>query len=765
MFGNFTELAQKILVTAKKEMQDLKHPYVGSEHLLLGILKEDKNISEQLKKYNLTYESFKNKLINIIGKGSKESEYFLYTPLLKRVLETAIISSREQGKTDVTSEELLMALLEEGDGVAIRTIISMEIDINKLYEIFAPKINTKTSSKRKMILNEIAIDLTEKAEKMELDPVIGREEEVKKVMEILCRRIKNNPLIIGEAGVGKTSIVEEIARLISTGKVPRSLKNKRIYSLDMASAVGGTKYRGEFEERMKKIIKEVEDNENIIIFIDEIHTVVGAGGAEGAIDAANILKPALARGKLRLIGATTISEYNKYIENDKALERRFQKILVEEPSEENVINILNKIKKIYESFHNVIVEENIIKKIVTLSKKYIPNRKEPDRSIDILDEVCTMTSLKESKYEEKLKKLYDHKNEVILKKRRAVQNYNFKEAYNFRSEEEKLENEINNIELNILNKKKNYKVSENDVIKVIEFKSGVPISVQNKNKELIKLEKQLKQEIIGQDNAIKEVINLAKISMLGYKNENRPFTFLFAGTTGVGKTALAKAFGTFLVGEKNIIKLDMSEYSEPHTISKIIGSPPGYTGYQDQNTVINDIKNKPNSVIILDEFDKAHKMVKNLFLQAIDEGMITDSSNNKVSIANSNIIITGNINSCSNIVGFEKDKKEENKIKEFISPEILNRIDKVIMFNKIDKQTIEKIVNKELLRIKKKYSNTNIKLQKNIINKIIEKTNYEEYGARKVSKVLRDELEVKIIDNIINNKYDIEINELVTIPS
>ncbi len=399
MFGNFTEEARIILTHAKKEMYELKHPYIGSEHLLLAILKEKNDISKKLLEYNLNYDKFKSEIIKVVGKGTKESEWFLYTPLLKRIIENAILDSKDNNSGNVTVEHLFSSMLEEGEGVAIRIMLGMNIDLEELYNEFSYKLVSKPRGKKnkKLLLEELGVDLTEKALKGELDPVIGRDKEIKRVLEILSRRTKNNPLLIGEAGVGKTAIVEELSKMISTGDVPMSLKNKRIISLDMATTVAGTKYRGEFEERIRKILKEIEENDDIILFIDEIHTLVGAGGAEGAIDASNIFKPALARGKLRCIGATTIDEYKKFIESDGALERRFQKVLVEIPDKKVVRDILMKLKGIYEKFHLVKISDEIIDLIIELSEKYIYDRNQPDKAIDLLDEVCAKVSLTESK--------------------------------------------------------------------------------------------------------------------------------------------------------------------------------------------------------------------------------------------------------------------------------------------------------------------------------------------------------------------------------
>ena len=422
MLGNFTEEAKKIMVGAKIEMKELKHPYVGSEHLMLSILKNDKKIASSLKNYNLDYDTFKKAIIDSIGVGKKENEWFLYTPLIKRVIEEAIVSSKENNHNEVTPRHLLYAILEEGEGVAIRIMLSMGIDLDEMMNEFEIKLVSKKKNK-KLLLDEFGIDLNKKALNNEIDPVCGRDKEIKRVIEILSRRTKNNPLLIGDAGVGKTAIVEELARKIVNGDVPNSLKLKRIISVDMASLVAGTKYRGEFEERIRKIISEVENNDEIILFIDEIHTIVGAGGAEGAIDASNIFKPALARGKIKVIGATTKDEYKSTIEKDKALERRFQVVNVEEPSKEDVLNILYNLKDIYASYHHVIVDDAILENMAYLSSKYIHDRKEPDKTIDLLDEACSLASMKESKelkeYNELNKKL---KNVMNLKKEYLIKN-------------------------------------------------------------------------------------------------------------------------------------------------------------------------------------------------------------------------------------------------------------------------------------------------------------------------------------------------------
>ena len=759
MFGNFEEEARKVLVNAKKEMYELNHPYVSSEHLLLAILKGDNEISEKLKEFDLDYDRFKNEVIKIIGKGSKHSEWFLYTPLLKRIIENATLDAKENNNGVVTVNHLFASLLDEGEGVAIRILIGMDIDIDELYSEFTDKIINKKSHK-KLLIDEIGVDLNKKAMSGNLDPVTGRDEEIKRVLEILCRRCKNNPLLIGEAGVGKTAIVEELANMIVRGEVPLALRNKRIISLDMASSVAGTKYRGEFEERMNKILKEIEENDDIILFIDEIHTLVGAGGAEGAIDASNIFKPALARGKIRCIGATTTDEYKKYIEKDSALERRFQKVMIEAPSEKTVKNILMNLKDIYEGYHKVIIDEEIIDLIIHLSSKYIYNRNEPDRSIDILDEVSAKVSLKESKglkeygfYNKKLK-------EVIKNKKKAILDNDFDKASTFKNEEFDLMNKINNLELSLY-KTHSRKVTKLDVAEVINMKTGIPIyGILNEKAKLIKqTEKILNKNIIGQDEAVKEVAKVAKKIKLGFND--KCFSFLFCGPSGVGKTLLARTFGENLVGENNIIKLDMSEYKEAHSISKIIGSPPGYVGYDDNTNILEEIRNKPYSVLILDEIEKAHTNIINLFLQVLDEGKIKNSKGKVVRFDNVVIIMTSNVGFHEINVGFNNKNTKISRLNDSFSIPFMNRVDKVICFNPLNEDDILKIIRMNLKKFKDKYSDKiKIKISKEVENEILNLSNYEEYGARKINKIIKDKIETIVIDKIIDCKDEVYIKDL-----
>ena len=600
MFSKFTEDARKVLVGSKKEMVELKHPFIGTEHLLLSILKNNNNsISKRLGNYSITYKSFNDSLVDTVGVGKEENTYFLYTPLVKKIIEESILDARENNGGEVTLEHLFLSMLEEGEGVAIRILISMDIDLDDLYNEFKDKIKIKTSKKhKKLLIDDLGYDMNKKISFT--DPVIGREEEINRIIEILCRRTKNNPLLLGDAGVGKSAIVEELSRRIVEKKVPDKLLNKRIMSVSMANLVSGTKYRGEFEERITKMLKEIEHDKNIILFIDEIHTLVGAGGAEGAIDASNILKPALARGNIKVIGATTNIEYKKFMEEDRALTRRFQPIYIEEPSPTKTLDILKKLRPIYEKFHKVKISDDILELIVDLSNKYIYDRKQPDKAIDILDEASSKLSVKKEKKEEKIINLKEELKDITEKKNTFIIKNNFKEASILRVKEKELEDKINKLELNYKNNIVNKVLTEKMIADVIEMKTKIPVyelKSDSKN-NLVKLENKLKRTIIGQDEAISKLCLETKKIRLGYKKDNIPPSFLFVGPTGIGKTLLVKEYTSYLYNKENLIRLDMSEYKEEHSISKIVGSPPGYVGYGNKTTMIEKIKNKPHAVIL-----------------------------------------------------------------------------------------------------------------------------------------------------------------------
>ena len=753
MFSKFDENAQKIIISAKSEMQSLCHPYVGSEHVMLAILNNNNEVSKKLKEFNVDYKRFKNEIINVIGMGECKNDMFLYTPLLKRTLENAINDAKENNNGIVTISHLFYSILEIGEGVAIRMLLSMNVNLDSLYSYFGKNLIKKKTNRKKLMLDELGIDLTERAKSGLIDPVIGRDSEINRVLEILCRRTKNNPILIGEAGVGKTAIIEGLANKIVNDDVPALLKNKKIICLDMASSVAGTKYRGEFEERMKKILTELEENADVILFIDEIHTIMGAGGAEGAIDASNIFKPSLARGKMRCIGATTKDEYKKYIECDGALDRRFQKVDIKEPKEDALKEILMKIKPLYETHHGVLISEKMIDKIISISKRYIHDRNEPDRSIDILDEVCSKVSLKECSKEKKLHKLNIELRKVTENKNKLIINNDFKKAYILKNKEEFLTSSINKLEASSYKAKK--RVTEKDIIDVIKSKIDIPI-LNITHEYINKMEKVLKNNIIGEDDAIDELLSTSK--RMQFNNSNKCTSILLCGPSGTGKTYLAKLYGKLLVGENNVIKLDMNEFNESHTVSKIIGAPPGYVGYSDNRNILEQIKDKPNAVLILDEIEKCNKSVLNLFLQILDDGYIKDSKGKLIYFDNVTIIMTTNIKLNKLCVGFNKNM-DNNKIKDILGTDLLNRISKVIKFNELSSFAIDKIIKNKIDNLSKEY-NINLKVSDEVINEIKRFSEYETCGVRRVDEVIKDKIENVVLDEMLINNTNININRL-----
>lgn len=763
MFSKFSEEAQKVLLNAKKEMQELKHPYVGSEHLFLSLLKCDSELSKKLNDFGITYNKFKDKLIELIGYGTEKNDWFLYTPLLKRVMETALLISKESSNGEVTTDHLLFAILEEGGGVAVRILNEMDIDVSDIQDYFSTKLSSKKkNNKKKLLVEEFGVDLTKKAMLNELDPVVGRDKEIKRIMEILCRRGKNNPLLIGDAGVGKTALVEELARLIVEDKVPSQLKNKRIISVSIATLVSGTKYRGEFEERVTKMLKELENSDNILLFIDEIHTLMGAGGAEGAIDAANIFKPVLARGKIRLIGATTTDEYKQTIEKDRAMDRRFQTVFVYEPDTEAVYQILEKLKPIYEAYHGVKIGDDELKLIIKLSNKYIYDRKQPDKAIDILDEVCSKASISKYKSFSKLNIYKEELNQIVAAKNQFIIKQDFENAMCLKTQEKSVLSKINKLELKKTNKQVNT-INVSDIAEVVSQKTNIPIyEINSSNSKYIKnLETCLKKKIIGQDEAISSLVSATKRIKLGYSDSNKPYSYLFVGPTGVGKTRLAAEYSNYLFGEDKLIRFDMSEYRDSSSITKIIGSAPGYVGYDDGNNKLEKIRKNPHAVVLLDEIEKAHPAVLNLFLQILDEGKITDSRGNTVYFNHHIIIMTSNVGFNRDSVGFvEEVSKEDSKLKDFLSLELLNRIQKVIYFNKLDDVSIKNIIKYKLDIVRNKFKEKNIKIHINdtIINKIIELSRYKEFGARRIDQVIEEKIDDYVIDSILDGKKEIYVN-------
>ena len=738
MFGKFTEEARKALTLAKKEMDDMHHPFVGSEHLLLGILSIKNSLTNKLNRYGLNYKIFKQELIKTVGIGKEKSDWYLYTPLLKNILERVVIDSKDTNE-EITVTNLFLSIINEGEGVAYRLLISLDIDLEKIYKDITSLNNKKRN--KKLLVEELGVDLTKEAENKKLDPVIGRNEEVNRLIEILCRRTKNNPILIGNAGVGKTAIVEELARRIVDNDVPSVLYNKRIISLDMATLISGTKYRGEFEEKIKKIINEIIYNQDIIIFIDEIHTIVGAGSAEGAIDASNILKPELARGRIKVIGSTTVSEYKKTIEKDNALNRRFQKIMVNEPDKSTLKKILMSLKEIYESYHGVILEEKVIDEIINLSNRYIFDRYEPDRSIDILDEVSANVSLRKIKEEKEIKEINNELLKLKKLKEKVLKKENYLEACKIKEKEISLLKNKEEKELELLKKKKIKRVTIEDVRNIISSKSGVPIVTKEVEiTSIISNLSKLKEIVIGQDKVVDTLIEITKKIKLGIKDSNRSYSLLFSGPTGVGKTSLAKKFGSIL--SKDVIKIDMNEYILKESINKLIGSPAGYIGYDEDKNLLEKIRTNPYSVLILDEIEKAHPTIINYFLNILDEGYCYDNKGNKIRFDNVLIIMTTNACKNKKTIGFNSNSKDS--LIDTFSKEFLNRIDEIVEFNKLNESDINKIIYNELDKYNKK-NKCNINLTLEEINSIKENSNYEIYGARRLYRLVRKELDQRLV--------------------
>lgn len=700
MFDKYSLEISKIFKCAEEEMLSLHHPYVGSEHLLLSLLKNSTTISNIAKKYDLTYESFRKELILVVGSSSKKSTYILYTPLLKRIINLSLEEASEK-KEELNALHLFKALLEEGEGIAIRLLYGMDINLEKLYDEL--KDNTKKNNKKLEILN-IGKDLMDSTDMDE--QVIGRDKEISLIIETLIRKNKNNPLLVGDAGVGKTAIVEELVRRIKRKEVPALIQNKKIISLEMGSLVAGTKYRGEFEEKLNKVIKELENNPDIILFIDEIHTIVNAGGAEGAINASDILKPYLARGKIKIIGATTTNEYNRFILKDKALTRRFELIRVLEPKIPETIDILNKVKKSFEKHYNIKISKDNIKDIVELSNKYILDRNNPDKSLDILDSVCAMKEV-DSYTINKIADLRKEKENIIKEKETMVKENDFKKALYFHNKELEIEDKINKIN------NKSGRITKTDIMNLLLKKYNIP------KLDFNNLDKYLNKNIIGQEEAIAKIVSLIKSH-----NSGKPLSLLITGSTGVGKTQTIKLISKYL--SIPLLKLDMSEYNSDISITRLIGSPSGYIGYDD-GSLFDKIKMEPFTCILVDEIEKASPKVLNLFLQILDEGIITNAKGEPINFKNTFIFATSNIKGTKKI-GFMETKINYNQD---FSKELLARFSDIIEYKDI---TIDDI-------------NTYLKMH-NITDINIDNFDYRHQGFRGLDKYIEDIKKAKVQENV-----------------
>lgn len=791
MFNGFTDKSNKALNATMAIASELGHTYIGSEHILCGLLYvKDSVAAVLLNKRGVTIEKIRKKLEDEIGQGIKtDLTPNDFTPRSKRIMETAIMESTTLGHDYVGTEHILMAIINEKDSYGAIFLADLKVNTQELYKECVEEItgmenksdgdNQKnksdgTTNNKSNVLNKYSKDLTEMAKKNLIDPVIGRDKEIERVIQILSRRTKNNPCLIGEPGVGKTAIAEGLAQKIVLGEVPEILKDKKLISLDLASMLAGSKYRGDFEDRMKKVINQVTSSKNIILFIDEMHTIVGAGAAEGAVDAANILKPQLARGEMQIIGATTLDEYKKNIEKDAALERRFQSIVVNEPSTEEAIQILLGLRDKYEAHHKIKISDEAIISAVELSSRYIYDRYLPDKAIDMIDEASSKVKLKAYTVPPELKKIEDELKQIKNEKSQAVNIQDFELAVKLRDQEKELLLEQEKLKFNWSknNEHSSKEVYKEDIAAIVSSYTGIPVTQISKeeSKRLLELEKTLANRIIGQKKAVAAISRAIRRSRVGLQDPNRPIgSFIFLGPTGVGKTELCKSLAEALFGnEQSIIKLDMSEYMEKHSASKIIGSPPGYVGYEKGGQITEKIRKNPYAILLFDEIEKAHPDIFNILLQILEDGCLTDSQGRKVNFKNTVIIMTSNIgadllnkkvnlgfqgNNQSMDITINKEIIED--LKKHFRPEFLNRVDDTIIFQKLsllEMQEIAKILfDKLTLRMDR------LKIRLNSTDKAIkmlaEKGYDEKYGARPIRRLIMTEVEDKLSEGILNGKY------------
>lgn len=785
-FTGFTEKANKSLNAAVKAAEDLGHTYIGSEHILLGLLSDISTVAGAvLAAHNITYADIEEELKRSIGVGvPTELQPDDFTPRSKNILETSVAFARQMGQQLVGTEHVLLAIAREGSCSATlllsRAGVSMQDIVNDVSKaLMGGTANAGTDNKdggkeNESMLSQFGRDLTKLAKDGKIDPVIGRQKEIERVIQILSRRTKNNPCLIGEPGVGKTAIAEGLALKIVSGEVPELLKDKKIYSLDLTGMVAGTKYRGDFEERIKKVIDEVKNAKDVILFIDEVHTLIGAGSAEGAADAANILKPSLARGELQIIGATTIEEYRKYIEKDAALERRFQPVMVDEPSQEEAIEILKGIKDKYEAHHKVKITDEAIESAVKLSTRYIGDRYLPDKAIDLIDEAASRVRLRSYTAPSDLKELEDKKKSVEAEKLSAVNAQEFERAAALRDEERKLDKEIKDKKENWhdMAGKSHDEVTPADIADIVSSWTGVPVTQLSteESDRLLHMEDELHRRIVGQDEAVEAVSRAIRRGRVGLKDPKKPIgSFIFLGPTGVGKTELCKALASAMFGDENaMIRLDMSEYMEKHTVSRLIGSPPGYVGYDEGGQLTEKVRRKPYSVVLFDEIEKAHPDVFNMLLQILDDGVLTDGQGRRVDFKNCIIIMTSNvgaklISQKQKAFGFAAGAKEleqnEKEIKDAVMgelrntfrPEFLNRVDDIIVFQRLTKENIKEIASRLLAVLQKRVEDMGIEVtfSDEAVSKIADAGFDDVYGARPLKRAIQSRIEDALSEEML----------------
>ena len=793
MYYKFTAKAEKALELAQDLAMELGHKYIGTEHILYGLAEEGTGVASQvLENQGVDSEGVKKEIIDAIGTSDEieDPESIGFTPRSKRVIENAFMDARSVGSEYIGTEHILIGILKEGDSIATRILFELGADPQKIYNEIIKMLNEQGESEEQRepagngsfnstpTLNQYGTDLTKQAREGKLDPVIGRKNEIQRVIEILSRRTKNNPCLIGEPGVGKTAVVEGLAEKIVAGDVPENLKGKRVVSVDISSMVAGAKYRGDFEERIKKMLKEVQKAKDVILFIDELHTIVGAGAAEGAIDAANILKPLLARGEIQLVGATTLKEYRKYIEKDAALERRFSQVMVQEPTEEESLQILQGLRDKYEAHHNVKISDEAIKACVDLSSRYINDRFLPDKAIDLMDEAASRLRMKSYMEPESFKKITDEIEKLDKDKEDAIRTQDFEKAAKIRDKENSKKQELEKARKDWKNNqsKEILTLKYDDIAEVVAAWTGIPVSKvsESESEKLKNLEANLHKRVIGQNEAVEAVAKAIKRSRLGLKAPNKPIgSFMFLGPTGVGKTELSKALAESLFGtEDALIRIDMSEYMESQSVAKLIGAPPGYVGYDEAGQLTEKVRRKPYSVILFDEIEKAHPDVMNSLLQVLDDGRLTDSQGRTVNFKNTIIIMTSNVGARliteKRTLGFTDKKEETDKqkayedtkkevlaeLKKEFKPEFLNRIDDIIVFHKLEQEDIRKIIDLMIANVTDLMKKQGIEMEVTDKAKdLVAKQGFDEnYGARPLRRAIQTMIEDKIAEAILDGR-------------
>lgn len=791
----FTGRANRVLEIAKEFSITHNYSFVGTEHILYGLVKEGEGLASKiLTSQGLKPEYVEEEILRIDGVMNTLESDPEFTPRAKRIIENSAKEAMRMGQNYVGTEHILLALMREIDSVAVRILIDTNIDPQRIFadllrllsedspvanysdSSFSSSIDTNTPT-----LNQYGKNLTALAKESKLDPVIGRKNEIQRIIEILSRRTKNNPVLIGEPGVGKTAVVEGLAQMIVDNKVPEILKNKKVVSLDMSAMIAGAKYRGDFEERLKNVLQEIKKAGNIILFIDEMHTIIGAGAAEGAMDAANILKPLLSRGEIQIIGATTLNEYRKHIEKDAALERRFQTVIVDEPTTEDTVKILSGLKDKYEAHHKVKITDEAIKAAVDLSERYINDRFLPDKAIDLIDEACSKIKLRTVTMPKNILDMENKIEKVSKEKEEAIISQSFEKAAKLRDEEKELKDKVNKARENWKKKEENKEASVNaeDIANVVSAWTKIPVTklTKTESEKLKNLDLELKKRVIGQDDAVEALARAIKRARVGLQNENRPIgSFMFLGPTGVGKTELTKALAENLFGNENqLIRLDMSEFMEAHSVSKLIGSPPGYVGYDEGGQLTEQVRRKPYSIVLFDEIEKAHPDVFNMLLQILDDGRLTDSTGRTVSFKNTVIIMTSNAGARNIVehhsIGFmnkEDSKKDYEKtrdevmgeLKKIFRPEFLNRLDDIIVFKKLSNESIEKITKIMLDEFIKRLEKKNIKVDvSDDVIKYISKVGFDDtYGARPLRRAIQSKIEDKFAEEMLDGNIKEDSN-------